>query len=420
MPRRIFTVRERSALTVRGRLMGVSAALALALAGCAGATNTGNTVAGSTLTIYASVPPGGVDAQQTQDVIAAERLALAQAGGQVGKFRVQFTVLNQGKLSDDARTAVLDQSAVAYIGDLIPGTSWESLGITNGPSNQPLLQVSPTDDAAELTVPSAAVPNSPTVYYQALSGNGRTFGRVVPINTYEASALAQAIKAAGVKKLFVASDGAPGHAGDYGKALANAVANDVTARGVTVVGGTGSPTAQQVTSKGADAVFLGTNVESTAANLFNAVALASPKVKLFGSSALDDDGFVAGLIAQAQSNLEIVRPGFTGNRSLTAAGAKFVADFKSATGRDPGPGGGSAIFGYEAMALVLDILRQSGSNAGNHADVVKEFHSIKSRVSVLGTYMIDANGDTTLTPRPYVLEHPKLGKLVPLGAQLQG
>jgi len=41
------------------KLAGVCAILAVGLAGCAGATNTGNSVAGSTLTIYASQPPAG-------------------------------------------------------------------------------------------------------------------------------------------------------------------------------------------------------------------------------------------------------------------------------------------------------------------------------------------------------------------------
>jgi branched-chain amino acid transport system substrate-binding protein len=160
-------------------------------------------------------------------------------------------------------------------------------------------------------------------------------------------------------------------------------------------------------------VFIGTSVEATAGNLFDAIAASSPKAKLFGSSALSDDAFVASLIPTAQANTFLTSPGFPNGRALTPAGAKFVADFKAATGRDPGPGGGAAIFGYEAMALTLDVLRRAGSSAANHGTVIAEFHNTKDRASVLGTYSINQDGDTTLNPAPYVLQHIRAGKLAP-------
>jgi hypothetical protein len=65
------------------------------------------------------------------------------------------------------------------------------------------------------------------------------------------------------------------------------------------------------------------------------------------------------------------------------------------------------------MALTLDVLRRAGSNAANHANVIAEFHNTRDRASVLGTYSINSDGDTTLNPAPYVLAHFKAGKLVP-------
>ena len=405
----------------RGGLLGAApllaaALLAAALAGCAAATNTGVTVTGSTLTVYASQPVGGVGTQEAQDLIAGERLALSQAGGQVGRFAVKLKVLGSAKLSDDARTALLDQSAVAYVGDVVPGTSSQSLGITNGPSNQPLLQLSPTDNAVELTQPSPVVANSPTKYYEALSTNKRTFGRVVPVDTHDATALAGWLSTSRVKKLFVATDGNSGVEGDYGRAIAYAVAQAAQQRGIAVQQGLGRPTVQQVTASGADALFMGTNAQSAAADLFNAVAAVRPRLALYGSAALAYDTFAAGLIPAAQANFLAVRPGFLNNRALTAAGVKFVADFKAATGRDPGPGGGDAIFGYEAMALVLDVLRRAGANAANHAALIADFHATNGRASVLGTYSIDGDGDTSLKPAPIILEHVVLGRLAPFKA----
>jgi branched-chain amino acid transport system substrate-binding protein len=54
-----------------------------------------------------------------------------------------------------------------------------------------------------------------------------------------------------------------------------------------------------------------------------------------------------------------------------------------------------AIYGYEAMRLVLDGIERSGST--NKEDVLKALFETKDRESVLGTYSVDENGDTTLT-----------------------
>ena len=54
-----------------------------------------------------------------------------------------------------------------------------------------------------------------------------------------------------------------------------------------------------------------------------------------------------------------------------------------------------AIYGYEAMSLALDAIKRSGT--GDKADVLKALFATKDRQSVLGTYSIDQNGDTTLT-----------------------
>ena len=47
------------------------------------------------------------------------------------------------------------------------------------------------------------------------------------------------------------------------------------------------------------------------------------------------------------------------------------------------------------MRLALDAIERSGT--GSKEDVVKALFETKDRTSVLGTYSIDENGDTTLT-----------------------
>ena len=54
-----------------------------------------------------------------------------------------------------------------------------------------------------------------------------------------------------------------------------------------------------------------------------------------------------------------------------------------------------AIYGYEAMLLALDAIERSGD--GSKEKIKEALFATKDRSSVLGTYSIDENGDTTLT-----------------------
>ena len=74
-------------------------------------------------------------------------------------------------------------------------------------------------------------------------------------------------------------------------------------------------------------------------------------------------------------------------------GQEFFKEYEEKYGEtNPDP---YAIYGYEAMRLALDAIERSGT--GSKADVLKALFDTKDRESVLGTYSIDENGDTTLT-----------------------
>jgi branched-chain amino acid transport system substrate-binding protein len=296
----------------------------------------------------------------------------------------------------------VDSTTIAYLGEIDPGASAQSIPITN---DQDVLQVSPTDTALQYTESTPAVPGAPGIYYAEGSNRAtHTFARVVPSAALEAKAQIVEMKALHLSKLYVSDDGSA-----YGKAIALAVATDATAGGLTVK--QGPATAAGVTSFGADAVFMGASDGVAAAGLFNAVGST---VKLFGPSALDSDRFATRLNPAAAPNLYVSSPGFT-PKKLTPAGQKFVSDFTAAYGKAPAL---EAIFGYEAMASVLSVLHQAGSLANSRATVVSDFYAIKNRQSVLGTYSING-GDPTLGP--FVFNHVKAGKLVPFTfTELQG
>jgi branched-chain amino acid transport system substrate-binding protein len=60
--------------------------------------------------------------------------------------------------------------------------------------------------------------------------------------------------------------------------------------------------------------------------------------------------------------------------------------------RSPDP---YAIYSYESMKLALDAIARAGST--DREAIVKALFATKNRHSVLGTYSIDRNGDTSLT-----------------------
>ena len=74
------------------------------------------------------------------------------------------------------------------------------------------------------------------------------------------------------------------------------------------------------------------------------------------------------------------------------AGAKFYKEYEAKSGHaEP-----FAIYGYEAAQLMLDVLGRA-DDPTDRQSVVDAMFDTKDHDSILGTYSIDENGDTTLT-----------------------
>jgi ABC-type branched-subunit amino acid transport system substrate-binding protein len=361
-------------------------------ASCATTASTVN-VSGGTLKIYLSAPPGGAGEEPAADIVAAEKLAFQQAHGNVGHFTVKLVPVAGKRLSDNARSAIEDSKAIAYLGEVEPGASADSIGITNA---EDLLQVSPTDTAAELTQVTAEDPGSPGRYYEALGTYGRTFARVVPNSAREAKALIAQMPGLGVSSLYVTSDGST-----YGRAISSAVKRAVSA-----------PITLASSPQSATAVFYGGTSTTGATALFGRLAQANPGVKLFAPDALATAAFTGALSPAARQRTYVISPGFLPS-ALPPAGSAFVSDFRSAYGHAPAP---QAIFGYEAMAAVLAVLRKAGPGANNRSTVVADFLKLtrSSADSALGAYSVNARGDTDIAP--LVFSRIKGGNLVPFKA----
>lgn len=356
---------------------GVACILVVAgLAGCSsGATSSSSssiTAVGQTLDIYISEPPGFASDQAQENIVLAEQRAFAQEFREVTDFALKLIVVREGELSNNARAAIQDKSAIAYLGELPPGASEQTVGITNALD---LPTLSPTDNALELTQSSGAISNTPNKYYESLSVYGRTFARMVPSSAQEATFDAKAIKSLG-SSVYVADDGS-----DYGRAFAAALNTAASGVGLSVSSSQSS----------AGTIFYASSSPAAAAKFFKTAAASNSTAKLFAPAAMYAPSFNAALSAAARSRMYISVPGFT-KGELNGAARTFVSWFTRRYGRQPDV---ETIFGYAAMSAVLRAIAHEGAAANSRAKVVKALLAT-TNVPVLGTFSLDKNGDSSL------------------------
>src|SRR5882757_4215766 len=161
------------------RLALAALLLAVATAGCGIA---GTAKIEAPVTIYVSLPLTGPHGGLGGDAADGARLALEQAQGRAGSIQVRAVYLDDAKgriwdpvaVGANARQAVQDSSAAAYIGELDSEPTRASVPITNDAG---LVQVSPGAGAVDLTAPADGYSESPDRYQPSGSPN---FARTVP------------------------------------------------------------------------------------------------------------------------------------------------------------------------------------------------------------------------------------------------
>jgi branched-chain amino acid transport system substrate-binding protein len=386
---------------------------AFGVAACGSSNKSGGGTSGSkTLTIYSSLPLQGDGRAQSLSVINGEKLALQEAGGKVGKFTIKYVSKDDstpaagkwdpGAVSADARAAAQDKSTIAYLGEFNSGASAISIPILNQAG---ILQISPSNTYVGLTRAKGADKGEPDKYYPT---GKRTFGRVVPADHIQAAAQVTYQKDNGCTKEYILNDKEV-----YGKGIADLVAADAKAAGITVLGNDGidpkaanyRAIAAKMKSLGADCFFFGGITDNNAVQVWKDVYAANPNIKLFGPDGVAETAF-SSKIGTSEKNTFITNPTLD-PKLYPPSAQKFFDTYKSKFGKDPEP---YAIYGYEAMKVALLAIQNAGAQGNNRQAVIDQFFKIKNRQSVLGTYSIDANGDTTLTD--YGGNRIKNGKLV--------
>jgi branched-chain amino acid transport system substrate-binding protein len=378
-----------------------ASATVLAVAGCGGVSGASEAT-GNQLAVYSSLPLQGPAAASSAEIVNGERLALSQAGGRIGRFKVGFVSLDDadpksGELdpeatANNAKTAAQDTSTIAYIGELGSAGTAVSLPLVNAAG---ILQLSPSSPYIGLTSSLDAGQDEPERFYP--SGK-RNFARLQPGDEGQAAAQLALMRSLGVRRLYVLDDQNPfeqplGELVSAGarRAQIDLLGHDsIATAGVTPAAYLGE--AEKIERVKPQAVFFAGGLQPGSVALWRALHRADPNMLLLGTSALAEPSFAAA-VGQAGSQTYLTTPVLP-LAEYPPQATPVLADYRRRFGGHPGP---YALYGYEAMSVVLDAIRRAGDAGNERQTVIDRFFQTSSRRSVLGTYSVLPSGETTLS-----------------------
>ena len=367
----------------------------LVLGGCLGEDEPDSTrVAGPTLSVYSSLPRHGVSAPAAAAVAAGERLALDEAKGRVDGKRVRLIELDStepddqiwdpGLVSANAERAADDPTTIAYIGELDYGASAVSVPITN---EADILQVSPGDGLTSLTRTPPGRPRAgPERYYPS---DERSFVRLTPNDLLQAETLLARLRGGGSRRLAVIWD-----PDIYGRELGAELVARARRDGPTPVA------SEEYDGEVEDIPELVRTVAESRPDAIAYAGIAGPGTgRLLAAIEQRLPGVpvaaTGGILARDPTRPVPVAPARVEALGAVAPASRMPRDGRRvlrAIARSDGPARArpEALYGYEAMRLVLDAVRTGGPD---RRATTRAGLAIRTRDSVLGRYEVRGTGD---------------------------
>ena len=393
------------------RLFAVASILIVAsmlLASCAGAA-----APAKTLKIVGSEPMTGSSLTQTQTIVNAQNLRLAQANNVAcgGKYKLAFEPWDDASAAlgkwdpavetENANKAAADKTIIAYLGTFNSGAAKLSIPILNQAG--PLVMISPANTTPGLTKADKDLPGVTDSYYPTKI---RNYTRVVAADDIQGKVAANFVLSLGAKTVYILDDQEL-----YGKGVADVFEATAKTIGLTVVGHEGiDPKAAdykalmtKISTSNAggapDAIYVGMVVDNNASQLLKdkvAIMGDNAKVKYVGPDGIQTQAFIDGAGKDVAEGAYASVAGLPLEK-LGPKGQQFVKDYSAKYGALTEP---YAVYGYETMNVILKAIEDvcaAGGDPSDRATINKAVFAIKNFDGALGTWSFDANGDTSLT-----------------------
>jgi len=384
---------------------------ALAFAACGdeeeeggGGAQGGGEGGGEVATVYSSLPLQGASRTQTTALVNGMKLALEQAGGRAGNIRVTYRSLDDSTAQAgswtpeatqaNARRAAQDETTAVYIGEFNSGASAISMPILNEAG---IPQISPANTAVGLTSDEpGAERGEPEKYYPT---GERHYVRIVPKDTIQGAALVTLMREDGCQNVQLLNDREV-----YGAGLARNIEIAAEEQGLNITSNEAidknaanyRSLAERAAAANADCMVFAGITANNGVQVYQDFARALPDAKLYGPDGVAESSFAdpdEGGLPPAIARRVKVTVATLSPDEYPPEGQEFFREFERKY-NEPNPDP-YAIYGYEAMRLALDAISRAGST--DRAAIREALFGTRDRQSVLGTYSIDENGDTTLT-----------------------
>ena len=391
---------------------------ALAFAGCGDSAAPQSTTGAATPSgerqtrVVHSILPMNLEGDDSEDMVAAMRLALEEHGADQGVIHVVLSADNDSGAdgNDDparaeqiARKVVADPASIGIIGTITSSASKAMQPIANRAS-LPILGISAT--AVGLTRRTDGRPGLPTDVAPTGKPN---LVRLVPNDARQSLALAGYMKEESVGDLVIINDGQT-----YGAGLSASLERDAKRAGIRVhdvlvmkseadAARVGRDAAVELAdSRGTPAILIAGNSAAASVAATKAAALANDQVLIFGPDSMALRGVYANLGSAIERRVYITSY-LLPVEYYGPLGVEVFERLAAKMGRSPTP---TALYAYEAMSLLLASISEALPDAAaitgktvkaQRAAVTAALLHTFDRGSVVGTYSIDVHGDTTNT-----------------------
>ena len=334
----------------------------------------------------------------------AVRFALARREFRAGRYTVGYQSCDDSAIVSERSynwtPATCRRNARAFadtpkvrgvIGPFDSGCAAFQIPVLNRAPGGPLAEISGSTTRVGLTRDGpGAVPGEPDAYYPR---GVRSFARVVAADDVQGAAGAVMAQRLGVRRLYVLDDGEP----SYGVPIARTVRRAARKLGLGIAG-TGrwdpgdrsfGPLARKIAKSGADGVFLGGITDPDGATPVRDLRAAlGRRVDILAPDGFSDFDALTQDAGPAAEGMVVSFPAVPAVR-LPASGRPFVEAFEKAIGGRAQP---FSIAVAQATDVLLDAIAASD---GTRASVTSNLFRTRVKNGILGSFELDANGDTT-------------------------